>query len=63
MNLTGILKSYILAQKRNEKTKHELAVAKTKLEMECRRMSNSSDDIINGNLKLIATILLGKIND
>jgi len=61
MSLKEILEDYISAQWKNDKTKHELKEAKTRLEMECRKIHNSS--IVDGNLKMLATVLLGKLND
>lgn len=61
MSLNKTLEDYILAQDKYKKAKHELNEAETILEMECRKMSNYSDKIIDVALKKLATILLGKL--
>lgn len=59
MNLRKTLKAYLTAQDRHNKTKHELEVAEVRLEMMCRMAKNTSNT--DENLKMLATILLGKL--
>lgn len=61
MSLKKTLEEYISAQDKHKKAEHKLNEAETRLEMECRRMGSCSDKIIDGNLRMLAIILLGKL--
>ena len=59
MNLKRTLKDYLTALSEHKTTKHELEEAEIRLEMECRRAKN--DFYSNDCLRMLATILLGKL--
>ena len=59
MNLKKALKDYLDAQIKHKITKHELSEAEIRLEMECRRVKNTSNT--DENLRMLAIALLGKL--
>ena len=59
MNLKKTLEDYLTAQDKHKTTKHELEEAEVRLEMECRSLKNNSNT--DENLRMLTTILLGKL--
>ncbi len=61
MSLKKTLDDYLKAKEKHKTAKHELGEAEVRLEMACRKMSNCSEKLIDGNLKKLAIILTGKL--